>query len=224
LSLQGDGMVGVHCPLAENEVMGLLPPGLQAQVYEGQAYLSIFSGTLRQLSFFAGVEIPLEAPCLLVGIPALHGEWRGWYAVRAGVGTSLAGDYARRFLNLPLVQKDWSRPSLGPDGDIQLRLPNLANLALPAMVGGRIRHMGFKAQSDTLDAFLTTQPNLLHLPIPEVLQFGPTYLPPMRLKRIEIDLALAEKGYVAHFLDHWEMIAWRPQRIRMATAALHENP
>ncbi len=216
LNLSGHGMLAIHCPISAEQAAKIHPPGFAAQVFEGNRYVTLFTGMVDHISFFAGIERPLTSPCYLIAMPVSTGELRGWWVIEAGMGTSLAANYAQRFLKMPLRIDLWPKTSLGAEGEIGLRLPKRLEWLFPLKIQGQKRDTDFKAMPDSLDAILAAQPNLIFASTQNALTLSPTYLPPMLLHRVDLIGESIPRSATAHWMDRWSLIAWRPQRLPTA--------
>lgn len=222
LSLSGHGMLAIHCPITEEQAEQIHPRGFAPQVFEGNRYVTLFTGTIDQISFFAGIDRPLPTPCYLIAMPASLGETRGWWVLEAGIGVTLAALYARRFLQMPLREEPWPKTSLGAEGEIGLRLPKRLEWLFPLKIQGQKRDKDFKALPDSLDAFLAAQPNLIYPSTQNTLTQSPTYLPPMHLHRVDLVGEASQRLASAHWMERWSLIAWRPQRLLAAVPSLEK--
>jgi hypothetical protein len=221
LDLGGKGMVGVHVPFHPLELSGLIPREFEAQTHQGQAYLSFFRGTLIHPAMQAEAETRLETPCMMTVLPIQNGELRGWLVLQIGIQNDTLRSQSERFLNLPLEKEGWEQPEAHMPRGLSMSLPTLPSLRFPTRVRGAVRTALFHAQRDSIDSFLTSQPNLLGRPQADSLQVGPVYLPPLPMQRLDLDQECTDRGVLAHFLDHWDMIAWRPQSVNLSLIQPH---
>ncbi len=230
LNLGGAGMLALHSPIsrpeAEATILSKLPEGFEAQTFENQAYVSYFAGRLSHFAFASGEEFPLDTACMMQAIPVANGNLRGWLVLNLGIADSSASDYARVALNWPMTKETLHLPETPGDGRVSLQLLGMKSLSMPHRVQGRIRPSAYFAQPDSPEAMLAAQPNLLWKTAVGQHQAGPVYLPPVPIQRIDLDGDEAEKGYLAHYLEHWELIVWRPEplsAIRPAQARKQPN-
>jgi hypothetical protein len=220
LNMSGHTLIGLHVPLEPFEIGSLLPKEFELQTFQDQAYLSIFLGHLFR-SFIptsSTKNFADESPCMMITLPVVQGEMRGWLVQEIGITDEKSRVQSERFLNLPLLKEGWRPPTRTGTASWEIQLPTLNGISLPKHVQGTVRPLPFFAQPDSIDSFLTSQPNFLWQPSTDLIQVGPIYLPPMPIQRIQLEEANMRKGMVAHFMHEWELIAWRPQRLNLKVA------
>jgi uncharacterized protein YqjF (DUF2071 family) len=214
-----------HWPVDAAALRPLLPPQLQIDTFEGQAWLAVVPFRMTGVRLRGTPAVPwLSAfPELNVRTYVTCGEKSGVWFFSLDAGNALAVGIARAWFHLPYFRARMSCAER--EGWIQYQSERTHHGAPAGLLAGRYRPVGgaFSPQRGTREYFLTERYCLYTTDGRGQIIRGEIHHPPWPLQRAEVELAgnsMAESLGIEltsrpllHFARRQDVLVWPPGKI-----------
>lgn len=216
-----------HWPLAADELRRAIPPVLEVDTYEGQAWIAVVPFWMSGVRLRGLPSAPWLStfPELNVRTYVTAGGKPGVYFFSLDAGNPVAVTLARRWYHLPYFH---ARMTVRRHGEVfHYSSHRTHRHAPPARFIGRYRPAGevFSAEPGSLVDWLTARYCLYAVDSRQCVQWADIHHAPWPLQRGELEieantmvealgLALPDTPPLLHFARRLDVVAWAPEQVR----------